>query len=294
MRLTSSQLHELTDLAISAAIAAGQMIARSRPQEVAHKEGAASLASQVVTEIDRKAEDIILRILNPTLERFELGLLTEETDDDGGRLTADYFWCIDPLDGTLHFIEGTPGYSVSIALVARDGVPQIGVVYNPVEETLLHAIVGAGVFRNRVQWLTQPRSRGEALLLFADRSLFAPDENRDLLDSLSRIAQDLGLDGVELGASGGAVMNASHVLAHPPACYFKYPGTSGGGSLWDFAATACIFNEARAVATDIHGNPLDLNRADALLMNHRGVLFATDEALAEQIRGLVADRGTDM
>ena len=50
-------------------------------------------------------------------------VLTEETEDDGGRLRADYFWCVDPLDGTLPFIEGRPGSAVSIALIARDGTP---------------------------------------------------------------------------------------------------------------------------------------------------------------------------
>ena len=81
-------------------------------------------------------------------------------------------------------------------------------------------------------------------------------------------------------------MNACRVLAHPSACYFKFPGPTGGGSLWDFAATACLFAEIGAVATDIHGGLLDLNRADSTLMNHRGVLFATDEALARRIRAL--------
>ena len=76
--LSTSDLHQLADLAISAASEAGQMIARSRPSEIRHKAGGESLASQVVTEIDRRSEDIIIDALGPTLERFELGLLTEE------------------------------------------------------------------------------------------------------------------------------------------------------------------------------------------------------------------------
>jgi fructose-1,6-bisphosphatase/inositol monophosphatase family enzyme len=156
MRLTSPQLNELADLAMVAANRAGRMIAGSRPQQVDFKPvqtpdqapnqtgGAPSLASQVVTEIDRRSEELILDVLAPTLERFELGLLTEERDDDGGRLTADHFWCIDPLDGTLPFIEGSPGYAVSIALVSRNGTPLIGTVYDPVGSTMLHAVVGHG------------------------------------------------------------------------------------------------------------------------------------------------------
>jgi len=81
-------------------------------------------------------------------------------------------------------------------------------------------------------------------------------------------------------------MNACGVLMNAPACYFKITGPSGGGSLWDFAATACLTQEVGAVATDIRGRPLDLNRADSAFLNHRGVLFATDHALAQRIRML--------
>lgn len=284
MRLSTADLHELADAAIAAACEAGQMIASSRPTEVRHKTGGASLASQVVTEIDRRSEDIILASLEPTMTRFELGLLTEEQDDDGGRLSADYFWCVDPLDGTLPFIEGTPGYAVSIALVGRDGTPWIGVVYDPVETSLFHAISGQGAFLNHQAWPLKTQPRGEDLTVFADRSLVAGDDHEAVVEHLRRIAQEAGLAGVRLDTTGGAVMNACRVLANPPACYFKYPGPSGGGSLWDFAATACLFREAGAVATDMYGAPLDLNRADSSFMNHRGVLYATDEVLAQRIQ----------
>lgn len=286
MKLSTHDLHQLADLAIAAATEAGQMIARSRPSEIEHKAGGASLASQVVTEIDRRSEDIILAVLRPTLERYELGLLTEEQADDGGRLTADSFWCIDPLDGTLPFIEGSPGYAVSIALVGSDGTPWIGVVYDPVEATLLHAIKGVGAFRDDGSWPIEQRPKEEVLSVFADRSFLERDDHDDVADALERIARDTGLTGVQLNATGGAVMNACGVLDRPAACYFKFPGPTGGGSVWDFAATACLFHEAGAVATDIHGGPLDLNRADSSFMNHRGVLFATDETLARKIRAL--------
>lgn len=289
MKLTASDLSELADIAILAATEAGLMIAQSRPAEVQHKANrGASLASQVVTEIDRRSEDIILEHLTPTLERFDLGLLTEEQDDDRSRLSSDYFWCIDPLDGTLPFIEGTPGYAVSIALVARDGTPWIGVVYDPVEATLLHAISGAGAFRDRSPWPTRPLPQSEVLRVFVDRSFLALDDHDELVDALAQTATDLGLTGIRFETTSGAVMNACGVLAHAPACYFKFPKPTGGGSLWDFAASACLFHEIGAIASDIFGAPLDLNRAESTFLNYRGVLFATDEALAERLRALRA------
>lgn len=283
MKLTGTELTELAELAIDAAIAAGEMIARSRPKEIEHKSSGGSLASQVVTEVDRRSEAIILETLNPTLKRFELGLLTEEQPDDGGRFSADYFWCIDPIDGTLPFIEGTSGYAVSIALVRRDGTPTIGVVYDPVGETVVHAIAGAGGFRNGRPWDPQSSS-GTVLSLFTDKSFLSSEGRNQITTGLEEIARDMGLTGLHVDASAGAVMNACKVLANPLACYVKLPKQNGGGCLWDYAGTACIFSEAGAVATDIYGQCFDLNRADSTLMCHRGILFATDETLAQRIR----------
>ncbi len=290
MRLSDTDLRELADLAIRAAGEAGDMISRSRPLDVQHKTGAASAASQVVTEIDRRSEDMILDALAPSLERFELGLLTEERDDDGGRLTSDHFWCIDPLDGTLPFVEGVPGYAVSIALVRRDGAPLIGVVHDPVEGTLLHAIAGAGAFRDGTPFARSRAAHGRELSVFVDHSFLTSDHRPDVLDGLAHIADNLGLDGLDVREPRGAVMNAVGVLDGPPGCYVKFPKPSGGGSLWDMAATACLFDEAGAVASDIHGARLDLNRADSTFMHHRGVLYATDDSVARQIRAFAAGR----
>ena len=286
MKLSPSNLDELADLAVSTAAEAGEMIAASRPEHIEHKLGTAGPAAEVLTEVDRRSEALIVAALAPSIERFELGLLTEERTDDRSRLTADHFWCIDPLDGTLPFVEGVPGYAVSIALVARNGTPLIGVVNNPVGATTLHAISGAGAFRNGHPWPTEPPPRAHVLSVFADRSLLTAPDHHLLVEALGGVAHELGLDGVELHATAGAVMNAVGVLENSPACYFKYPKPSGGGAVWDFAATACLFHEVGIVATDITGEPLDLNRPDSTAMNHRGVLFATDEVLAARIRAL--------
>lgn len=285
MRLTTADLRSLADRAIAAATEAGEMIARTRPTAIDDKTDGGSLASRIVTEVDRRSEDIIVGRLDATLERFGLGLLAEEREDDGGRLRAAYFWCIDPLDGTLPFVEGRPGYAVSIALVARDGTPVIGVIYDPVEATLFHAVAGGGAFRAGRPWEPPPPD-ADVLSVFADRSFVVGDNYHVVVGALDRIARDLGVGGVQVEAGSGAVMNACGVLARPPACYLKFPKPTGGGSLWDFAATACLFHEVGAVATDIVGAPLDLNRADATTMNHRGVLFATDETLAARLRAL--------
>ena len=82
-------------------------------------------------------------------------------------------------------------------------------------------------------------------------------------------------------------MNACNILQQPNTCYFKYPRKGdSGGSIWDFAATTCLFNEADAIATDIFGQPLELNRIGSTYANHHGSLYAAQLVLAERVTEL--------
>jgi len=279
---------ELTEKAVKAASNAGQLIRSYRDKDVnvMQKEGGSTLASQVVTEVDRKSQDSILQVLLPTCDELDIALLAEEDEDDRGRLESAYFWCIDPLDGTLPFINGQPGYSVSIGLVANDGTPLIGVVYDPVHDVLYQATKGQGLMRNNERW--SPTQDSQALTFTYDRS-FAEDPNfNQVKDELEAYAHSLGLNEFNPIHYGGAVMNACHVLENGPGCHFKFPKSQdGGGSLWDYAATACLYEESGAVVSDVFGDSLDLNRADSTFMNHRGALYATNKELAKRVRDII-------
>lgn len=289
MPLNDQQLHTLSQLAIRAARAAGEIISAHRDQavQVQHKDAGTSTAAQVVTEVDHKAQAAILELLQPSCAEYDLALLTEESPDDGQRHQKPAFWCIDPMDGTLAFINNTPGFSVSIALVARDGKPLIGVAYDPTTQSLYRAIRGQGAFKNDQAMQLATLDPCKPLALRADLSFQPHPWRAQTLSGLQHIATQLGLNGAEIQYFTGGVMNALGVLETPNICYFKYPKSgNSGGSLWDYAASACIYHEVGAVATDIYGQTMQLNRAGSTYMNHRGLLFAAHPGLAEPIIAL--------
>ncbi|MBZ0166842.1 MAG: inositol monophosphatase [Candidatus Omnitrophica bacterium] len=251
MQLTKTDLAALSRIAIEAATQAGALIRgyTGKDVTVSKKATGSNYTAQVVTEVDLKSQELILKHIAPTCARYDLGLLCEEGADDLSRLRKDYFWCIDPLDGTLQFVEGRPGYAVSIALVSRDGRPQLGVVYDPVKETLYHALKDGGAFRNNREW---------------------------------RLKVDPGAATASI-KDGGAVMNGCWVLERTAACFGKKPKPEqGGGCLWDYAAIACLFEQMGAWVSDSFGQPLELNRRDSLFMNHKGVLFASSQHIARE------------
>lgn len=292
MQLDRDDLDYLCDCAIAAAKQVGQLIESytNKTVRVQHKEAGNSIAAQVVTEVDLRSEAIIVKALQPTCKRYDLALLTEESTDDKSRLQKDWFWCVDPMDGTLSFVESTPGYSVSIALVARSGVPVIGVVYDPVTHTLYSAIKGRGACRNgKPLSLDSSSGAGKPMTLVCDRGFAEKPYYPRLHKALELIAIKHGYTGLQTLEKNGAVLNACLVLETPSAVYFKCPKSEeGGGSLWDFAATAVLFHAAGFVASDFYGNPLELNRAESTFMNHRGVIYAQVQLLVVDIQGLLA------
>ena len=233
MILEKKELLFLCDLAIEAAVAAGDLINIHKSESVAvkNKQSGTSKASQVVTEIDLLSQELIIKTLQESIVTYDLGLLTEESVDDRSRLHKDYFWCIDPMDGTLAFIEGKEGYSVSIALVSKQGISVVGVVYNPVTQVLYHAVKGEGLFRNSKVWV--PKKVSTQLTLISDGSFLTDSRYGEFKKGLHVIAKRLGFTDVHVIHQGGAVMNAIWVLENRTALYVKLPKpTLGGGGLY--------------------------------------------------------------
>ena len=271
------ELTQLTQIAIQAAQSAGTIIQRYMNEDVTveKKQGGTSYASQVVTEVDKACEQAILSHLLPTCEKFDIALLSEETPDDGSRFEKDFFWCIDPMDGTLAFIHKRPGFSVSIALITKDGSPLIGVVLDPCTDTLYHATQGQGAFKNGRPWDIEATNPNKRFTYVTDRKLKDTPRVEEIHALIQGHIERLGLEGFTEIEGGGSVLNAIRVLENGPACMLKFPKKEkGGGSIWDFAATACIYQELGLPATNFDGGKLDLNRQEDTFMNTEGVFFA--------------------
>ena len=282
----------LQDIAISAILSAGAIVKEKvgNNVKVFSKDGecGSSLAADVLTLVDLMSQYELLLQIQPTCLTYDIALLAEETADDKSRLEKDYYWCIDPLDGTLPFIEGTSGYSISVALVRHDGLVMIGVVFDPVTNDLYYAQHGKGAFVNHKPITFGKPSSHDALTLVTDRSFLKRDYFPEVEAGLKKISKELGFGGkVEIISHGGAVMNACWLLVNEPSCYFKFPKEKeGGGCLWDYAATSCILQEAGAVVSDIKGDALNLNNPETFFMNKKGILYASSSELATKITEL--------
>eukprot|EP01066_Platyproteum_vivax_P020583 Platyproteum_vivax@DN8511_c0_g1_i1.p1 len=105
-----------------------------------------------LTRADKQSNDIICTLLTqyyPTIP-----IISEENKkaDYETRKDYQYFWCIDPLDGTKEFIKRNGQFTVNIGLCERE-TPIAGVVTIPVEKKCYYAAKGLGAYRQNE---TQP------------------------------------------------------------------------------------------------------------------------------------------
>ena len=77
------------------------------------------------------------RIIDHALEKLPYPVISEEgiIPPYSSRKNWEFFWLVDPLDGTKEFIQGRKEFTVNIALV-RQGRPVFGVIYVPAFELL--------------------------------------------------------------------------------------------------------------------------------------------------------------
>lgn len=140
--IPQAELERLLLTAINAALNAGALIMEvynSDDFQVNLKSDATPL-----TLADRKAHDEILSHLLKT----RIPVMSEEGRDlhFDERKGWEYFWLVDPLDGTKEFIKRNGEFTVNIALV-YEGYPIMGVIYVPVLKQLYFAMQSLGSFR---------------------------------------------------------------------------------------------------------------------------------------------------
>ena len=100
-----------------------------------------------LTIADKKANDIIENSLNQLT--VNLPILSEEGKNIPyeERKHWEYFWLIDPLDGTKEFVKKNDEFTVNIALIYKD-TPVLGVVYAPALDICYWAKQGDGAFKD--------------------------------------------------------------------------------------------------------------------------------------------------
>jgi 3'(2'), 5'-bisphosphate nucleotidase len=226
-----------------------------------------------VTIADRTASELIVEGLEKAFPND--GILSEEAADTKERLFKERVWMIDPMDGTLGFINRQDDFAVQIGL-AENGKAVLGVVYQPVENVLYFASVGNGAFR--------VESNGEVLRLrvsektdFSKMNLAVSYNHRS--PKMKIIKERLGVKKETQRGSVGIKVGLV-AMRH---CDL-YIHLSDRTKYWDTCAPQIILEEAGGRFTDIFGGEYHYDLAD--VQNHNGLVATNGVCHDAVIKGL--------
>lgn len=127
-----------------------------------------------LTIADQTANAIICERLEQLSLRFPIISEENKAIPYEERKNYDYYWLVDPLDGTKEFIKRNGEFTVNIALIHQQ-MPVMGVVYTPYTDEMYWAVKGEGAFA-QINGNTSPLSidafqlSDEALKLVCSRS----------------------------------------------------------------------------------------------------------------------------
>jgi len=197
-----------------------------------------------VTNIDIAVSNYIKEQLSKMYPDYEF--MDEEIDSDEHDFKKPT-WVLDPIDGTTNLVHGYNQSAVSLALLAN-GIPILGVVYNPFTEETYTAEINKGAYLNGKHIKVSDVNDIEHSLISIgtyalDRSdKKEEDENIELMNNVFRHCD-------RIRRLGSSALDLCHVACgRLDAMYERLLAP------WDIAAGMIIVREAGGRVTDFDNN----------------------------------------
>ena len=176
IQFNNIKLEDIKDIALQASEAIMKIY--KKDFKIEYKDDTSPL-----TEADLKANEIICKSLEELYPNIPI--MSEENKQTAYELRKnwEYYWCIDPIDGTKEFIKKNDEFTVNIALIYKN-TPVLGVVYAPAIDEMYSAKQGEGAYKNEeklpLQVNTNPKER---LFVVASKSHLSK-ETQEFIDAL--------------------------------------------------------------------------------------------------------------
>lgn len=235
--------------------------------------------AEPVTIADKTSSQHIVDVIRRAFPHD--AIVSEESELPSGLAQAERIWLIDPMDGTHDFINHNGEFAVMIGLV-REGDPVMGVVYQPVTDTMCWASHLEGSFYQGQQGVQQLQVSTEAnlnkLRVAASRSNY----NREL----GKLYRRLGFQ--HIVRSGSLGLKFSLIARQACDIYFNMSNIT---ACWDTCAPEVILKEAGGRISNLSGTRLTYTISH--VKNRNGVIATNGpihDYLVEQIQQVLSQR----
>ena len=203
-----------------------------------------------LTQADIKSNEIICSSLQKLYPNIPI--LSEENKEVpyDARKDWEYYWCIDPIDGTKEFVKKNGEFTVNIALIYKN-IPVLGVVYAPVLNDMYFSKKGTGAFKNSQKL---PIKRDDDKYIIVASKSHMSKETQEFIES---IKSDREKELVSIGSSLKLCL-----LAEGKADIYPRMGPT---MEWDTAAAhAIVLESGKEVVRFEDNKPVVYNKSNLL------------------------------
>jgi myo-inositol-1(or 4)-monophosphatase len=277
------------EVAARAARTGGQVaLARLGKSDYMRWKGHRDVVSGAAIEV----QDAILEVLRR--ETPDFGILAEEgPEDEPIPLDAEHLWIVDPICGSLNYVQGIPYFGVSIALRSQ-GAIRVGAVYDPCRDELFGATLKTHATLNGATIGVQQISEGYDAF---EKAWVGTDwpHDQDRFDLAMKIAAIMSRQVLSLNAMGSPALGLCNVAAGRMHAYWALEL-----KIWDIAAAALILTRAGGTLTDDHGASWLFSEGGYIASNSivhgwtmRCLQRVLEDKIPPQLRGLVFHERAD-
>lgn len=214
--------------------------------------------SDFVTNIDREIEQFFIKKINQKFPGHRI--LGEEGFGDQLDNLDGVVWLIDPIDGTMNFIQQQRNFAISIG-VYENGTGKLGFIYDVVHDELYYGIKNRGAYFNECQLPVLAELTVKEAVIGINASWVTNNERIDP-SILGRLVNDV----LGTRSYGSAAIEMSYVATSRIDAYI-----SMRLSPWDFAGGKVIVEELGGIVTTLSGEPLNMLQNSSLLVAKPGL-----------------------
>ena len=263
MRLNSPQINLITN----ACVKASRSLIRDFG-EIENLQVSAKGPGDFVSSADKRTEKILINELQKA--HPEYGIVTEEAGTIN-KSNKKNRWIIDPIDGTMNFLNGVPQFAISVAY-EEDNEIICGVIFNPIMNEMFCAEKGNGAYLNNTRIRVSKEKKIENSLLVTG----GPKKSSTIKEKIYSEYIYLSDKVSNIRKFGSAALDMAYVACGRFDGYWQREL-----SYWDIAAGVIIVKEA--------GGFVDFFEQDKKLPLKKNIL-ASNANIYEELKELIAKK----
>ena len=260
MRLNSPQIN----LIVKACMKASRSLIRDFG-EIENLQVLAKGPGDFVSSADRRTEKILIDELQKAHPNY--GIITEETGIIN-KTNIDNRWIIDPIDGTMNFLNGIPQFAISIGY-EEAGEVKCGVIFNPITNEMFCAEKGNGAYLNNSRIRVSNKKKIQDAMIVTG----GPKVTSKIKDKIFSEYINISKNVSNVRKFGSAALDMAYVACGRFDGYWQREL-----NYWDIAAGIIIIKEA--------GGFVDFFEQDSSNPLKKNIL-ATNSNILEDLRTLV-------